>query len=50
MNHDQSTVSVNDFFVFVRDKAFPTALKALETLTQPEDVRLWRKQLVRDLA
>ena len=43
-------MSVNDFLVFVRDKAFPAALKDLETLTQPEDVRLWRKQLVRDLA
>ena len=44
------TVTIGDFHDFVRDRAFPAALQSLQTLVQPEDVRLWRKQLVRDLA
>jgi hypothetical protein len=42
-------VAIGEFAKYVKKTVFPKSLKELEKLTQPEDVRLWRKQLIREL-
>ena len=42
-------VTIGEFTTYVKETVFPQSLKELEALTQPEDVRVWRQQLIREL-
>jgi hypothetical protein len=43
-------VSVSDFQNYVKQQVFPRSLHDLEHLQKPGDVRLWRRQHLRELA
>ena len=41
--------SVSGFVAYVKEQVFPKSLKDLDTLKEPSDVRVWRRQHLREL-
>ena len=44
-----ASVSVADFVKHIKEQAFPNALKELESVKSPEEVRVWREHHHKEL-